>query len=151
MPALQVRDFPDALYGALKESAARNHRSIAQQTTALIEEGLAREALRLDANAGLSREQEAKLAAIPSAVHEASARAHFVDPFSWAAAYEAESTAVLEERRRRREKAKQMISQVNTSAAQTAEGIAKLVRSMREERADTIGDHAFKAFEEAGA
>ena len=32
MPALQVRDFPATLYDELKECAARNHRSIAQQT-----------------------------------------------------------------------------------------------------------------------
>lgn len=32
MPALQVRDFPDALYEDLREYAARHHRSMAQQT-----------------------------------------------------------------------------------------------------------------------
>lgn len=40
MPALQVRDFPDDLYEMLRQSAARNHRSIAQQTIAYVEEGL---------------------------------------------------------------------------------------------------------------
>lgn len=40
MPALQVRDFPAALYGELKECAASNHRSIAQQTIIAIEEML---------------------------------------------------------------------------------------------------------------
>lgn len=32
MPALQVRDFPDALYEDLREYAVRHHRSMAQQT-----------------------------------------------------------------------------------------------------------------------
>lgn len=41
MPALQVRDFPPALYDELKEYAAQNHRSIAQQTVIAVEEMLA--------------------------------------------------------------------------------------------------------------
>ena len=41
MPALQVRDFPATLYDELKEYAARNHRSIAQQTIIAVEEMLA--------------------------------------------------------------------------------------------------------------
>ena len=40
MPALQVRDFPEDLYEKLRAAAARNHRSIAQQTIAWVEEGL---------------------------------------------------------------------------------------------------------------
>ena len=39
MPALQVRDFPDDLYERLKACAALEHRSVAQQTVALVEEG----------------------------------------------------------------------------------------------------------------
>ena len=42
MPALQVRDFPDELYERLKVAAMRDHRSIAQQTIALVEEGIRR-------------------------------------------------------------------------------------------------------------
>lgn len=41
MPALQVRDFPATLYDELKECAARNHRSVAQQTIIAVEEMLA--------------------------------------------------------------------------------------------------------------
>lgn len=37
MPALQVRDFPDDLYEKLKEVAAREHRSVAQQTIVAVE------------------------------------------------------------------------------------------------------------------
>lgn len=38
MPALQVRDFPQELYGELKEFAASNHRSMAQQTIAAVDQ-----------------------------------------------------------------------------------------------------------------
>lgn len=37
MPALQVRDFPEDLYKKLKEVAAREHRSVAQQTIVAVE------------------------------------------------------------------------------------------------------------------
>lgn len=43
MPALQVRDFPEDLYDQLKACAARNHRSVAQQTIAYVEQGMAME------------------------------------------------------------------------------------------------------------
>ena len=42
MPALQVRDFPDDLYERLKEYAANQHRSVAQQTIVAVEQMLAR-------------------------------------------------------------------------------------------------------------
>ena len=37
MPALQVRDFPEDLYEKLKEVAARERRSVAQQTIVAVE------------------------------------------------------------------------------------------------------------------
>jgi hypothetical protein len=37
MPALQVRDFPADLYEKLRESAKREHRSIAQQTIVAVD------------------------------------------------------------------------------------------------------------------
>lgn len=37
MPALQVRDFPEELYERLKECAASQHRSVAQQTIIAVE------------------------------------------------------------------------------------------------------------------
>lgn len=37
MPALQVREFPDDIYEELKAAAAREHRSIAQQTIICVE------------------------------------------------------------------------------------------------------------------
>lgn len=41
MPALQVRELPEDLYEQLKESARRERRSLAQQTTVLLRRGLA--------------------------------------------------------------------------------------------------------------
>lgn len=46
MPALQVRDFPEDLYEGLKEYAAREHRSMAQQTIQAVEEMLAQRGVR---------------------------------------------------------------------------------------------------------
>lgn len=41
MPALQVREFPDELYDELKEYAASQHRSMAQQVIVAVERMLA--------------------------------------------------------------------------------------------------------------
>ncbi len=38
MPALQVREFPDELYAKLKDLAALQHRSVAQQTIVAVEQ-----------------------------------------------------------------------------------------------------------------
>ncbi|MEC4273053.1 argininosuccinate lyase [Adlercreutzia sp. R25] len=57
MPALQVRDFPATLYDQLKECAARNHRSIAQQTIIAVEEMLAA-SIALDTESVPSRERD---------------------------------------------------------------------------------------------
>lgn len=51
MPALQVRDFPDDLYEGLKEYAAQQHRSIAQQTICAVEEMLTRQGECANGNA----------------------------------------------------------------------------------------------------
>lgn len=40
MPNLQVREVPMHVYGQLKELAAKEHRSLAQQTLITIERGL---------------------------------------------------------------------------------------------------------------
>ena len=40
MPNLQVREVPAHVYGQLKEQAAKEHRSLAQQTLITIERGL---------------------------------------------------------------------------------------------------------------
>lgn len=38
MPALQVREFPEGLYAKLKDLAALQHRSVAQQTIVAVEQ-----------------------------------------------------------------------------------------------------------------
>ena len=128
MTALQVRDLPEDIYEKLKECAAYNHRSIAQQTTAFIEEGLIRqgyyagktpdapiiaaglavsssEPAAVHPSVSVSRGIGAGLAyafehdiQIPPAVREASARARDVSPFSWAAGLEFEPEEVLQAR-----------------------------------------------------
>ncbi|MEL6339048.1 MAG: hypothetical protein AAFQ65_04025 [Myxococcota bacterium] len=40
MPSLQIRDLPDELYEQLRVEAKREHRSLAQQATALLEKQL---------------------------------------------------------------------------------------------------------------
>lgn len=40
MPALQIRDFPQGTYDALKRRAERENRSMSQQALTLIQEGL---------------------------------------------------------------------------------------------------------------
>ena len=40
MPALQVREMPDELYARLKNSASRNHRSLAQENVNILENAL---------------------------------------------------------------------------------------------------------------
>lgn len=68
MPALQVRDFPDDLYVGLKEYAAQQHRSIAQQTICAVEEMLTRQEERANGKAARIisfeslREKDARIA-----------------------------------------------------------------------------------------
>lgn len=40
MPSLQVREVPDAIYGALVEASKRDHRSLTQQALLTLEKGL---------------------------------------------------------------------------------------------------------------
>lgn len=40
MPAVQVRDMPDELYGRLKNSAKTNHRSLSQELRYVLEQSL---------------------------------------------------------------------------------------------------------------
>jgi plasmid stability protein len=42
MASLQIRDFPDRLHKKLSAAAKREHRSLAQQATVLLEEALQR-------------------------------------------------------------------------------------------------------------
>lgn len=63
MPALQVRDFPVALYEELKAYAAANHRSVAQQTIIAVEQMLA--PLSLSKDEGLMRCQAGESSLTP--------------------------------------------------------------------------------------
>ena len=40
VPTLQIRDFPDSLYGKLAQSAKTERRSLARQATVLLEQAL---------------------------------------------------------------------------------------------------------------
>jgi len=40
MPSLQVREVPEAVYGALSEASRREHRSLSQQALVTLERGL---------------------------------------------------------------------------------------------------------------
>ncbi len=46
MPSLQVRDLPEHVYRKLREQAALEHRSIAQETVVLLEKALEMETKR---------------------------------------------------------------------------------------------------------
>lgn len=57
MATLNVKDFPDELYGRLKERAARERRSVAQEVTHLLEAAVAeREPLSILGLRGLGKE-----------------------------------------------------------------------------------------------
>ena len=62
MPALQVRELPEDLYEQLKESARRERRSLAQQTTVLLRRGLAAEEAPVASDGGVwpERDREAR-------------------------------------------------------------------------------------------
>jgi hypothetical protein len=73
MPNLQVREVPVHVYGQLKELAAREHRSLAQQTLITIERGLstigdARERRRTVLNRIRARRSYPEAAALPDPV-----------------------------------------------------------------------------------
>jgi plasmid stability protein len=65
MATLNVKDFPDELYGRLRERAARERRSVAQEVIHLLDEAVAEpEPLSLLALRGLGKEQWAGIDAV---------------------------------------------------------------------------------------
>ena len=136
MPALQVRDFPDDLYARLKEYAAKSHRSIAQQTIALVEAQLDQE------------ERQAAILApdfqnppIPQNIREAAERARPVDPFDWLHDFEEEPEEVIEARRAKRRKLREQAKELSKGwigPKPTADEIAQMIREEREARTDRI-------------
>lgn len=134
MPALQVRDFPEDLYEQLKEYAALNHRSIAQQTIACVEAELARHR-----NASVFEFPDPYDIPIPANVREAALRARPVNPWTEDEVYEPEE--VVEARRKKREKLFAEIDELRGAwkgPLPTGDEIAALIREMREERDATL-------------
>ena len=113
MPALQVRDFPDGLYASLKALAAAEHRSVAQQTIALVEEGLRRRS--------------------PAGVSEEPARPDLL-PSPLVLDTEEDRQARIGKRRRLFEEIRRLPWKVDV----TTDGIVDMVREGREERTERI-------------
>lgn len=133
MPALQVRDLPEEMYVDLKACAARNHRSIAQQTIAFIEDGLERD------REGASSSPELHDALLYDKVREAMDNARPIRPFSWLSAVESEPDDVVKARQAKRDKLVERIrSFPPPRMSATCEGIAKMIREERDVRADSV-------------
>jgi len=149
MPALQVRDFPDELYERLKASAAKNHRSIAQQTVAFVEAQLQQE----DAKDVAILAPDFSVPFITPNVREASVRACDVDPFDWLRDFDEEPKEVLEARRKKRRQLRgqaKKLSKAWIGPKPTAEQIAEMVRDEREGRANRIMKIAKECHDETG-
>ncbi len=139
MPALQVRDFPDDLYAQLKTLAAQNHRSIAQQTVACVENELARQ--RFHASAGGTAEDDIE---VPPNVRAAAERARVVEP--WAAALEVEPEEVIQARRERRRRVLEEASKITWKGPElTPDDIAEMIREDREGRTNHVIESVLRA------
>ena len=136
MPALQVRDFPDDLYEQLRALSARNHRSIAQQTIACVEQFL-----KLSDSIGSQSGEVLNDSLIPANVKEASMRAAYVNPFAWfeSKRVETEEAAAAREKKwRRLGSDAAALSQFWTGEAPSLADIAAIVREEREARDASI-------------
>lgn len=141
MPALQVREFPDELYEELRAYAARNHRSIAQQTVACVEREI-RRSRAIEAETSLAMPDDASdNIPIPVNVHEATMRARVVNPFTWHEALGIESEEVREARRAKRKELMRQIEEFHEKwklPEQSPEELAQMIREERERRTDDI-------------
>lgn len=124
MPALQVRDFPETLYQQLKDSAAREHRSLAQQTVALVERGLAGEGMAPKAKEGSAPGVIAPVVQTASPARDY--RPRFDDPEKRA------------ERIAKRKALFERCAKHESSPVLSSQQIVSLVREGREERADRV-------------
>ena len=137
MPALQVRDFPQDLYDELRDYAALNHRSIAQQTIACVENEI-RRSKAMNQQDSISDYTDIP---IPPTVREGAARARSVDAYGWTGAFRTETE---EEREARRAKWQELRARFADLAERwngpvpTSEGVAQMVRDGRDERTDRI-------------
>lgn len=141
MPALQVRDFPQELYDELRDCAARNHRSIAQQTIVCVEEEIRRsKAVAAQKDAGDSSGNSMDVS-VPPEVHEAAMRARAVDAFEWANVFQIETEEAREARRARWEELRKRfadLAQRWNAPAPTCEELSQMIREGRDERTDQI-------------
>ena len=139
MPALQVREFPDDLYARLKESAAMNHRSIAQQTIACVEAQLDMEerqaAILMPEFGGIP---------LPANVREAMERARPVDPFDWLHDFEDEPEEVLEARRKKRQNIRKQARELMKGWDGPVPTAAEVAQMIREDRDSDHGRNPFE-------
>lgn len=136
MPALQVRDFPDALYDQLKASAKEDHRSISQQTVAAVEQFLALRQRESDRDA-------VSVFEIPPNVRAASERVRSVDPFNpfLGTGLEIEPEEVIEARKEKRRRLRKHIAELSEKwqgPMPTAEEVAQMIREDRDRRSDDV-------------
>lgn len=118
MPALQVRDCPDALYRALSACAESEHRSISQQIVVALEDYLERRERDRQINAMLDRDMP-------------------LPPRPWEASYPAYSEAMRarEERlNRRREIFERIDARGPLDIPEDFPSAAEIVREMRDAR-----------------
>ena len=135
MPALQVRDFPEDLYEQLKEYAALNHRSIAQQTIACVEAELARHR-----NASVFESLDPYDIPIPANVRAAALRARPVNP--WALGQYADTEEDIKRRRQKREKLFREIEELQKHLKDPRPSVEEVVAWIREDRDGNHG-HEF--------
>ena len=131
MPALQVRDFPAALYDELKECAARNHRSIAQQTIIAVEEMLSEASAPSCARAGRGLSQDSECGPSSRAGHE------FSVPFDGGMVGLRESRAAREARLRKRQQLFEECDEIPwKGGGLSTEDIVTMVREGRDRLSD---------------
>ena len=132
MPALQVRDFPATLYDELKEYAARNHRSIAQQTIIAVEEMLAEASALRQEPFPFDADRLSRPAPRNGDIQLASAGVA-------KGSFWQERGAIEESRAQRRQQIFANFDELNwKSKTLTTDEIVALVREGREERTDRI-------------
>ena len=115
MPALQVRDFPEDLYEKLKVLAAREHRSVAQQTIVAVEAMVSGE------GSGMPAESERRHHAL------------YLDFDT-----EAKRAARIKKRQELLERSRSFAEKNPQLQQLSADDIVKTVRDMREERSEHL-------------
>jgi len=141
MPALQVRDFPQELYDELREYAAQNHRSIAQQTIACVENEIRRNKATAGQDGASDSLGDPADIPIPPAVREAAARARDVGAYGWAGVFRVETEQEREDRRMRWQELRGRfadLAKLWNGPAPSCADIAQMVHDGRDGRTDRI-------------